>query len=174
MNKYVDHALSKTCKQLAEEMGQAGAKTAQEELECQLRDRVEDRLISAAWTLRRMPDKENAFLFARQSLWPETVPNKYTAMPKVMGVVRTRSRIRPTALEIDQMQPALDLLLLLPDLKDRQLLFWAAWHQAGERQVRIPWAKVRQSMAVDLSRWTLKRRYDDGLKWLAAIIALQA
>ena len=71
------------------------------------------------------------------------------------------------------MQPALDLLTLLPDILDRQILFWTAWHQDGEVQARVPWAKVRRSLGVSASRWTLKRRYEAGLQWLGALVALQ-
>jgi hypothetical protein len=71
------------------------------------------------------------------------------------------------------MQPALDLLQLLPDPADRKLLFWASWHQDGEVQVKLPWAKVRRSLDSGQSRWTMKRRYDNGLRWLASIILAQ-
>ncbi|UTW56152.1 hypothetical protein [Kordiimonas sp. SCSIO 12610] len=192
-----EHALAKTCKDLAAEAQNPtcyGASNSchganntcaqntvdhnhadsHDSLVETLKDRVEARLINATWTLRRMPDREAGFLYARQSIWPETVMSKYTDMPAKLSSLQTRKKIRPNAREIDDMQPALDLLLLLPDVADRKLLFWAAWHQAGEKQTRIPWAKVRASLQTNASRWTMKRKYDDGLKWLASIIALQA
>jgi hypothetical protein len=134
---------------------------------------IERRLVCAAWTLRRMPDKERGFLRMRTSIWAETkaAPGDYA--PESEGYLASRKRGRIGAAEIDAMQPALDLLTLLPDITDRKILFWAAWHQDGELQARIPWAKVRRSLDAAASRWTLKRRYQAGLLWLAALVALQ-
>jgi hypothetical protein len=173
--RIVERDFAQTCKGLTDDIAVSPLDAVRdlEEREAILRDRVEARLISAAWTLRRMPDREAGFLYARQAIWPEMAVNKYTAVPAKLSNLQTRKKIRPNPKEIDEMQPALDLLLLLPDVADRKLLFWAAWHQNGEKQTRIPWAKVRRSISTTASRWTLKRKYDDGLKWLAAIIALQ-
>lgn len=134
---------------------------------------VESRLVGATWTLRRMPDKEQGFLRMRGSLWPDMLaePGSYPANSISSMASRRQTRISPK--EIDQMQPALDLLTLLPDILDRQILFWTAWHQDGEVQTRIPWAKVRRSLGTSVSRWTLKRRYEAGILWLAALVALQ-
>lgn len=139
---------------------------------------VEDRLISAAWTLRRLPDREAGFLKLRGAFWPETAAEPGTYAPESLTSFTARRRVRVSAQEIDRMQPSLDLLLLLPDADDRRLLFWAAWHQDGEKSARIPWAKVRRSLAdgsgAGLSRWTMKRRYQEGLMWLASLVLLQA
>jgi len=134
---------------------------------------VESRLVAATWTLRRMPDRERGFLRMRGSLWPDTQAEPGTYAEPDIGYLASRKRARLTPREIDQMQPALDLLTLLPDLFDRQILFWTAWHQDGEKQARIPWAKVRRSLNSSASRWTLKRRYEAGILWLAALVALQ-
>ncbi|NVJ97094.1 MAG: hypothetical protein HWE25_03020 [Alphaproteobacteria bacterium] len=134
---------------------------------------LEDRLVSAAWTLRRLPDREARFLKARGSWWPEMQAEAGAYANEGMTSFTARHRVRITAQEIDVMQPSLDMLLLLPDREDRQLLFWAAWHQNGERLARIPWAKVRRSLGGNLSRWTLKRRYEAGLEWLAGLVLLQ-
>jgi len=135
---------------------------------------IEARLVAATWTLRRMPDRERGFLNMRGSLWPETHGEKgcYPTGDLTPFNVRRRAVMSPK--EIDQMQPALDLLLLLPDIRDRQIVFWAAWHQNGEVQVRIPWTKVRRSLVSNASRWTLKRHYEGGLAWLAALIEIQS
>jgi len=134
---------------------------------------MEARLVTAAWTLRRLPDRERGFLRMQGAVWPEMTaePGSYPAAGTSAFAARRGVRITPS--EIDAMQPTLDLLLLLPDLMDRQLLFWTAWHQDGEVSARIPWAKVRRSLGVTMSRWTLKRHYEGGLLWLAAIIAMQ-
>ncbi len=138
-----------------------------------LAHRVEGRLVGATWTLRRMPDREKGFLHMRTMMWPDAAAKAGTYAPQDMTALQARRGVRLTPLEIDQMQPALDLLQLLPDPADRKLLFWASWHQDGELQVKIPWAKVRRSMDSSLSRWTMKRRYDNGLRWLASIILVQ-
>lgn len=134
---------------------------------------IERRLVSAAWTLRRLPDKERGFLRLRNSVWPEGAPEPGDYPGEDIGYFASRKRGRISAPEIDAMQPALDLLTLLPDVQDRKILFWAAWHQNGEPQSRIPWVKVRRSLDSNASRWTLKRRYAAGLKWLAALVNLQ-
>lgn len=169
-----ERSLKNTCLAVQEE----GVTPKTEDKNAAIRDRLEVRLISAAWTLRRMPDRERGFLKMRGALWPESVatPGQYPR-ERISGF-EARRRIRISAKEIDDMQPTLDLLLLLPDLADRQILFWAAWHQEGERQDRIAWAKVRRSLVAqdgkNYSRWTLKRRYEAGLQWLAALVLLQS
>jgi len=135
--------------------------------------RVEARLVAATWTLRRMPDREKNFLHIRTMMWPDTVADASSYAPQDMTALQARRNVRLSPQEIDQMQPALDLLQLLPDPADRKLLFWASWHQDGEVQVKLPWAKVRRSMDCGQSRWTMKRRYDNGFRWLASIILAQ-
>lgn len=132
--------------------------------------RLEIDMVNAAWTLRRLPDREAGFLTLRGALWPETASEPGGYAPEPLTSFQARRRVRIAAAEIDRMQPTLDLLRLLPELADRRLLFWAAWHQNGEVSCRIPWAKVRRSLETDLSRWTMKRKYQDALTWLARII----
>lgn len=135
--------------------------------------KLEARLVEATWTLRRLPDRERSFLSLSTMIWPDAVAGPGDYAPTGMTSLQARRRARIDPKEIDRMQPTLDLLPLLPDITDRQLLFWAAWHQDGECQTRLPWAKVRRSLGLSLSRWTLKRRYENGLKWLASIILAQ-
>ncbi|NVJ69675.1 MAG: hypothetical protein HWE08_04935 [Alphaproteobacteria bacterium] len=135
--------------------------------------RLENWMITACWTLRRLPDREAGFLRLRGALWPETAPEAGTYAGTSVTSFQARRRVRISAEEIDRMQPTLDLLLLLPDVADRRLLFWAAWHQEGEVLARIPWAKVRRSLDLSASRWTLKRQYQGALEWLARLVLLQ-
>lgn len=134
---------------------------------------IEARLVSATWTLRRLPDRERGFQRLRGSLWPDTLPDGTSYAAPGLSSFQARLRARPTAAEIDTMQPMLDLLLLLPDAEDRRLVFFACHHQDGETGGRIPWARVRRSSGLNLSRWTFKRRYEAALRWLAALIFLQ-
>ena len=150
----------------------ARAVTREDRLE-NLINKLEGRLVEATWTLRRLPDRERSFLSLSTMIWPDTVAGPGDYAPTGLTSLQARRRARIDPKEIDRMQPTLDLLPLLPDVTDRQLLFWAAWHQDGERQARLPWAKVRRSLGLNLSRWTLKRRYEHGLKWLASIILMQ-
>lgn len=149
------------------------AKCSEEEDQKRLMGVIEEKLVNATWVLRRMPDRERGFLKMRGALWPE-MQNEAGRYPRAsMSSFEARWKTRISAAEVDAMQPMLDLLLLLPDVSDRHLIFWAAWHQDGEVQTRVPWAKVRRSMGVNLSRWTFKRRYEAALTWLAALIILQ-
>lgn len=159
-----------TCRDLHDDVSGATPHAVSKE---ELMPRVEARLVNATWVLRRMPDRERGFLNMRTMLWPESVsePGSYPSVD--ISSYEAKRRLRISAQEVDQMQPALDLLQLLPDITDRQLLFWTCWHQDGEVQARIPWAKVRRSMGGTLSRWTMKRRYEAALLWIAALIALQ-
>ncbi|GHF18082.1 hypothetical protein GCM10017044_10740 [Kordiimonas sediminis] len=135
-----------------------------------LSDFVEHRLVEATWTLRRLPDKEAGFLYSRRVLWPETVSGPEDYPNGSLSLLEARKHMRLSAAQIDRMEPSLDILRCLPDREDRRIVFWGAWHQDGEQQPRIPWAKVRRSLGSDLSRWTLKRRYQNGLDWLVANI----
>ncbi|WP_417452207.1 hypothetical protein [Kordiimonas sp.] len=134
---------------------------------------LDTRLVRASWTLRRLPDRERGFLQLRGSMWPEIAADGGTYAAPGMTSYQARRQVRLSAGEIDQMQPTLDLLQLLPDREDRKIAFYAAWHQDGEPGGRVPWAKVRRSTGLALSRWTFKRRYEGALLWLAALIALQ-
>jgi len=162
--------LQKTCKALCNEVYIPGNGGLNRE---ELVTKIETRMVNAAWVLRRLPDKEKGFQYMKGMLWPESLPEPGTYPALDMSSFEARRRVRITAKEIDEMQPAFDMLLLLPDLTDRQLVFWACWHQEGEAQAKLPWAKVRRSLGSNMSRWTMKRRYDGALKWLAALIALQ-
>jgi hypothetical protein len=133
---------------------------------------VEARLVAATWTLRRLPDRERGFQRMRGSLWPETLADGSTYAAEGLTSFQARLKARPTAAEIDAMQPTLDLLLLLPDVEDRRIVFFACHHQDGETGGRIPWARVRRTSGLGLSRWTFKRRYEAALRWLASLIFL--
>jgi len=133
---------------------------------------VEARLIAATWTLRRLPDRERGFQRMRGSLWPEMQADGATYAAEGLTNFQARLRARPTAAEIDAMQPTLDLLLLLPDVEDRRIVYFACHHQDGEAGGRIPWARVRRASGLNLSRWTFKRRYEAALRWLASLIFL--
>ncbi|PCI60034.1 MAG: hypothetical protein COB37_10385 [Kordiimonadales bacterium] len=62
------------------------------------------------------------------------------------------------------MQPALDLLQLLPYKEDMMICYWGAYDQDGEKQSKIRWSRVIEAHDLDMSRWTLKRHYDGALE----------
>ncbi len=167
-----DRDLQKTARSLKDEIRTASDDSSNNK-KAAIITLLETRMVNAAWVLRRMPDREKGFLRLRGAIWPETMPEPGTYPRQSMSAFEARRRVRISASEIDTMQPTLDLLLLLPDVSDRKLVFWAAWHQEGETGGRIPWVKVGRSLGSNLSRWTLKRRYSASLQWLAALIALQ-
>lgn len=169
----MQHTTERNLKKTASVIKETALSARVGDSEAALVHEIERRLVSATWTLRRLPDKERGFLRLRTSVWPEGAPEAGDYPGEDLNYLASRKRCRISALEIDAMQPALDLLTLLPDVQDRKILFWGAWHQNGETQSRIPWVKVRRSMDVTSSRWTLKRRYAAGLKWLAALVELQ-
>lgn len=196
MNKTISHAstkisrpsvalsaernLNKTAREILGERPLKGQRAperesdAAEDKRANVKDKIERRLVTATWTLRRIPDRERGFMRMRTMMWPDAPANTGGYAPAPMTSIQARRNARIDPKEIDEMQPSLDLLQLLPDLMDRQIVFWATWHQDGELSAKIPWAKVRRSMGSDLSRWTLKRRYENGLEWLARLVCLQS
>lgn len=134
-----------------------------------IRAEVERRLVEATWTLRRLPDRESGYIYNSGVFWPDMRKERSDYLEPVSSV-GLRKKSPPTAAEVSRMQPALDLMLLLPCKDDRRLVFFAAYHQDGEPSVRISWSKVRRSLDVNASRWTLKRNYDSALMFLAGCI----
>jgi len=141
-----------------------------------LRANIEMRLVRAAWTLRRMPDREKGWLLGGNA-WPEIRKERPTDYKEDVSVFEVRLKGRLTKVEVDDMEPTLDMLLLLPDVQDRQLLFWASWAQEGELLPRIPWKRVKEMMKdsryAGLSRTTLWRYHQRALDWLAAVAAMK-
>ncbi len=162
-------ALDQACKDFARLL-QRRTPSADDSLNAQMTHFLETRLVDAAWTLRRLPDREKGFLYQRQTLWPDMRQTDGQPIDLSIDTVFARKQVRPSPRQIDAMIPTMDLLRLLPDIKDRNVVFWGAWHQDGEVQARIPWAKVRRSLGSDLSRWTMKRRYQSALDWLARLV----
>ena len=128
---------------------------------------TESNIIEAVWTLRRLPDPDSRWLKGYKSPWPHMAEDRHTAHPIPVSPLRMSLGVRPSRREIDDCQDGLDLLLRLPDIVDRKLMYWAAYHQNGERGRRIPWHLVRRALRVTWSRWTLRRRYRNALKWIA-------
>jgi len=141
---------------------------------------VEAHLVEAAWTMRRLPDKERAWLYGSTVMWPAFRSTASDAFGgPSMSALQQSLRTRPTPKQIDGYQPILDWLQMLPDTTDRRVIFWAAWHlnglsRASEREP-LPWGKVRQSLGVTngergYSRWSLKRRHSSGLQLIAGVL----
>ncbi len=141
---------------------------------------VEAFLVEATWTLRRLPDKERAWVYGSTVMWPAMAPNGFEGYGRGdITSFQQRRRTAPTPKQIDNYQPILDWLQWLPDVTDRRVLFWATWHLGGMARVcereALPWAKVRASMGVrpgarGYSRWSLKRRHSSSLLFIAKIL----
>jgi len=168
VNKLFSLALNDACRDFSQEM------TGEQSLDFAI-SVVETRLVRAAWTLRRMPDRETGWL-ANKTQWPDTAKSPEEAYGyEDISAFEVRLKARLSSREVDDMQPALDMLDVLPDIRDKQLLFWVAWHQEGELLERIPWTAIKRSLAewapsnsyAGLSRWTLKNYYSSGIEFLA-------
>ena len=177
ISRTIDTALSATMRDLAQECGIAHRPENPAQDTDSVSAMLETRLVEATWTLRRLPDREAGFLYSRGVLWPAMdIPadteeeDTKKAKDILTGLIECRKRTGLSPKAIDRMQPMLDCLRLIPDLEDRRIVFWGCWHQDGAVQNRIPWAKVRRSLGQDMSRWTLKRRYQGGIDWLARIL----
>lgn len=154
-----------------------------------VRARVQDSLVQAMWTLRRIPDPEMAWLYgADRAKWPDARKDYHgesnPPAPKGAKLQPTKGKEldyatqallkqMPTAAEIDAMQPALDMLQLLPDIGDKKLVSAVAWHFDGEAGNYIYWDAVRpwlKGRLVTAHQRTLKRHYDRALDWLAQLV----
>ena len=141
---------------------------------------VEAFLVEATWTLRRLPDKERAWLYGSTVMWPATMPGGFEGYGRgVESSLMQRRRSSPMPKEIDRYQGVLDWLQWLPDVTDRRVIFWACWHLAGIARSKdsdaLPWGRVRASMGIQsgargYSRWALKRRHASSLLFIAKIL----
>lgn len=83
---------------------------------------ISDRLESAALTLRRLPNPPGSTPKAYGSSWPAVVQEAKHAY----GYHEARMRIVPSAKEIQEMEEAIEWLLLLDDPTDRHILWMRA------------------------------------------------
>lgn len=138
-----------------------------------VRGRIEQQLCAAQWTLRRLTDKEMGWLYgADRAHWPAVRADYHSATDDIT-VLKARLATPPKPHEIDAMQPALDMLQLLPHISDRKLVSAVAWHFDGELGSKIYWDEVRPWLKGRLARShprTLKRHYDRSVDWLAALV----
>jgi hypothetical protein len=115
---------------------------------------VEDRLIEAARTMRRLSltprDKPMDYV----SAWPDMVQSVWEAGLDPEGKpVRPRpARIRPSPAQIDRMNEAIEWLFALE--AERRRLVWA-------RAMRVRWKQLEFEFGQ--SRQWLSRRYKDAL-----------
>lgn len=136
---------------------------------------VEAKLVSAAWTLRKIPDKDDGFFCVKTVVWP-AYKISYNPFYK-LSKSHAQGRVgMPTPREIDLYMDILAWLEMLPDLNDRQIVFWAVWHLNGvARQSfseRMPWKKIGASLyPLSLSRVQLWRRHKAGLTLISQVLS---
>ena len=140
---------------------------------------VEAFLVEATWTLRRLPDKEKAWLYGSSVMWPAHAVQGIDGYGRDLSPFMQRLKTSPAPRQIDRYQKILDWLQMLPDTTDRRVVFWACWHLNGEARTSerdpLPWGRVRNSMGVGdgqrgYSRWALKRRHAGSLVLIAAVL----
>lgn len=140
-----------------------------------LRFKIQHRLVAAQWVLRRMTDREMGWLYgADRAKWPAVRPDYHGGSDDI-AVLKARLASRPTAQEISDMQPALDMLQLLPHISDRKLVAAVAWHFEGDLGSKIYWDEVRPWLRGRLATAhprTLKRHYDRSIDWLAELVVI--
>lgn len=132
-------------------------------------NQVEDRLHEAISTLAALPDRERRYIYAKQSHWPETLPEAIDVMAKALERVRDGKsafelprapRPTPTKEAIGRMDEALDWLAWL----DRRALgvmmaraLGAGWHSiAGRFRVSDRTVQRWHDAAVDTVRCHLR------------------
>lgn len=182
MDKMLHEAITDGCRDFARE--------SETELS-RMRSRLETALCQAFWTLRRLPDRELGWIYGSdRAKWPEVrkdyhrdhnpPPPKGATLQPTNGrdmdyATQVLVKIRPTAAEISAMQPALDMLQLLPDNADKKLVSAVLWHWQGEPGGYIYWAEIRpwlRGRLVTAHRRTLMRHYERSLDWLAQLVLI--
>lgn len=91
-------------------------------------------MIEAAWTLRRMPDREMGLQWVR-SAWVAITPESDLACgheSQIKSAFEVAVNIPPANHHIDRMQTILDWLRYIPHYRDRKLVFCAALSRNGE------------------------------------------
>jgi hypothetical protein len=125
-------------------------------------DLVIERLVEAWSLLRRMPDREAAWmrLHAKDGPWTQTVPERIGRYEEDAPV-----RLGLRASEVDRMNEALGWLdLIRPG--DRKLI-GLALARLSTGQAHVDWADLRAPMAWDGSPDALRKRFSRGISLIA-------
>lgn len=139
-----------------------------------VRRNIEYRLARAYLTLVRLPDSEWAWLKnSDRACWPSYWSGYHDGDDIERTAFETLMKTSPSRQDISDMQPALDLLQLLPDPADRKLVAAVATWFLGEPTDRIYWEPVKARLEGRLavaSKWTLKRRYNSAMDTLTICV----
>ncbi len=138
-------------------------------------DEVKARIVAAVWTLDRLQHPDSRWLGSSVTSWPDHIRDYAGNGDPLKRYENDPPRIRPSGYEIDEMQPALDLMQLLPQIDDRHLVHYGSLYQYGQVAPRIPWGKVRTSLEkekpknryIRLERTTLWRHYNSSAEFIA-------
>lgn len=144
---------------------------------------VESRIVEAAWTLARLPDRERAWIYGQQrhgldylqdasERWANAVdPVKGT--PVGFGEMPVRPG-PPTAKEISRWVEALSWLSMVKRDHAR-VVFGAAASRRGDMDRRVSWRAARAMSGLEVSRQRLATIYDQSIADIAAeLVAREA
>jgi hypothetical protein len=127
---------------------------------------IEARLFEAIRTLRRLPDRERGYLQGLKARWPEPLRDFWDEWANVIergGFEAMRAQPpAPSPAAIDRMLPTLHWLTWL-DKDERRIVFLRAFG--------VSWWQIASRMG--RSERTAQRRHEQGLKIIAARLALE-
>ena len=137
---------------------------------------VEDELILAFTTLRKVPDLERRFLAGLRSNHPEMridEEEKWSGSAEEGDAeqeqeVKNRVRLVASPTEIDAMNRAFDWFWFDIPVRQKKVVGWRMYFAArGWR--RSPWGRVSERSGIFLHRTSMKRLYDQGLATFAKV-----
>jgi hypothetical protein len=127
---------------------------------------IEARLFEAIRTLRRLPDRERGYLQGLRARWPEPLRDFWDEWALAIergGFEAMRARPpAPSPAAIDRMLPT---------------LHWLSWLDKDERRIvslralGVSWWQIASRMG--RSERTAQRRHEQGLKMIAARLAME-
>jgi len=126
--------------------------------------RIEERLVEAAWTLARLPDRERAWIYGQTRHGMDYVNERSDDEDAVPRPMRPAA---PSPGAISRWSEALDWLRCLSPEQAR-LVFGAVLSRRGDMARRISWEKVRRLSGLQVSRQRLSVLYDRALGDIAA------
>lgn len=141
---------------------------------------VETRLVKAFWTIARQPIAANAAPRSPGKCGleyfhdPSDILARYADAAGGKWESEAPRRSLPSSRAIDEANAAIEWLLLIPDENMRRLLVAGATSKRGDMKRRIPWPRIRPSLAgmSDVPQRTLQWRYKEALRIIVSELTL--
>ena len=132
---------------------------------------IEDELVLAFVTLRKVPHTGQNFLRGLHSHHPETCMDEAEKWVMRMEkgfeeAKKNRVRLVASPADIDAMYRAFAWFWLDIPVRQRKIIGWGIFYMALGRQ-RIPWRQVSKKSGIFLHRATMRRLYNQGLVKMA-------